>query len=314
MSLQLQILIALGLDLLLGDPRWLPHPIRLIGRVAATLEAPLRRTFSNPRLAGVAAVLAVVGSTAMLAYALVTLAGRLHPLAGDALSIFLLYTTLASRDLMLHSHQVYRALVDGDLPAARQRVGWMVGRDTDQLDEPGVVRAAVESVAENLVDGVTAPLLFAALAGPVGALAYKAVNTLDSLFGYRNERYRDFGWASARLDDLVNYLPARLTAPLVPLAAALLGLHPRDSWRVLWRDRHNHTSPNAGLTEAAFAGALGVQLGGLNHYQGQPSQKPTLGDPGEGLEPAHILSANNLMLVTTSLAAALFLSLLGGIP
>ena len=174
---------------------------------------------------------------------------------------------------------VFRPLAAGNLVEARRRVGAIVGRDTDRLDEAGVVRAAVESVAESTVDGVTAPLFFAAVAGPVGAMVYRAVNTLDSMFGHQDDAYRRFGWAAARIDDLANYLPARLTAPLLCLAALLLRLAVRaGAARSLLRDGRNHASPNSGLAEAAMAGALGVQLGGLTYYDGQPLEKPTIGD------------------------------------
>ena len=175
---------------------------------------------------------------------------------------------------------VFRALAAGDIVEARRRVAAIVGRDTERLDEAGVIRAAVESVAESTVDGVTAPLFFAVVAGPVGAMVYRAINTLDSMFGHQDERYRDFGWAAARIDDLANYLPARLTAPLACLAAALLRQRPRSApCESLLRDGRNHASPNSGLAEAAMAGALGVQLGGAICYDGQPLEKPTIGDP-----------------------------------
>jgi adenosylcobinamide-phosphate synthase len=185
----------------------------------------------------------------------------------------------------------------------------LVGRDTDRLNEQGVTRAAVESVAENLVDGVTAPLFFAVLGGPIAAMMYKAVSTLDSTFGYKDEKYLDFGWASARLDDVVNYVPARLTAPLVAATAAIWGFRPLCCLRICLRDGRKHPSPNAGLAEAAVAGALGVQLGGLNYYDGEPHQGACLGDPKRSLDKSDILSANKLMLST----AILFLLLLIGI-
>jgi adenosylcobinamide-phosphate synthase len=184
-----------------------------------------------------------------------------------------------------------------------------VGRDTDSLDEPEVVRATVESVAENMVDGVTAPLLFAVVGGPIGAILYKAVNTLDSTFGYKNERYLQFGWASARLDDVVNFIPARITAPLTAVTAGLVGLRPLGAWRMFRRDGRKHPSPNSGLTEAAVAGALGVQLGGVNRYFGIASERPRMGDPLQPLSRAHILKTNRLMLVTSALALAAFVAI-----
>jgi len=302
MSLEYQILAAVVLDLLIGDPRWLPHPVRGIGWFAGRLESLTRNLFSRLRIAGIITVLMVIGTVGLCAYSLVELGARLHPVAGDVVSTLLIYTAVAAQDLARHSSTVYRALASEDLPEARRWVGMMVGRDTDRLDEVGVVRAAVESVAENLVDGVTAPLLFGIIGGPVGAMIYRTINTLDSMFGYKNERYLlEFGWASARIDDAANYLPARLTAPLLCVASGLLRRRSVASLRILVRDARRHTSPNAGFAEAAMAGALGVQLGGLNMYFGQPSPKPTIGDPAVPLSKAHIPAANALMFVTSAL-------------
>jgi len=302
-SLYQQILLAILLDLLLGDPRWLPHPVQGIGWLAQRAEAPLRRLVPNPKLAGIAAVVWVVGSTALIGLGLLKGAALLHPLVADLVAILLLYTCLATRSLHDHALAVYRPLKAGNLLAARQRVSWLVGRDTDQLDEGEVTRAAVESVAENTVDGCTAPLLFACVGGPLGALAYKAISTLDSTFGYKNEQYLQFGWASARLDDLANLLPARLTALLVVPAALLLRLDAGTAWRIFKRDRHNHPSPNGGQIEAAVAGALGVRLGGINSYFGQPSSRPFMGDPLQPLVARHILQAVWLMWLVYGLVA-----------
>ncbi len=308
MGLEWQILLAVTLDLLIGDPRWFPHPVRLMGNLALRLEGPARRHIPNPRIAGASVVVAVVVSAAVCACGLLFCAGLVHPVLGDVVSVLILYTGIAARDMVQHSSEVYRALVSGTLPEARRRVGMICGRDTDTLDETAVAKAAVESVAENMVDGVTAPLFYAVIAGPVGMIAYKAVNTLDSTFGYKNVRYREFGWASARLDDLVNFIPARLSALLVPVAARVLGERTSGAFRAFLRDRSKHPSPNAGQTEAAVAGALGIQLGGLSHYSGQPSNKPRLGDPVETIQPAHILRANSLFVVTSGLLLGVMLA------
>lgn len=300
-----QILLAMLLDLLLGDPRWLPHPVQGIGWLAQRVEAPLRRLIANQKLAGVVAAVWVVGATTLVGFGLLKGAALLYPLAGDIVAILLLYTCLATRSLHDHALAVYRPLISGNLVEARQRVGWLVGRDTDQLDEGEVTRAAVESVAENTVDGCTAPLLYACLAGPLGALAYKAISTLDSTFGYKNERYLQFGWASARLDDLANLLPARLTALLVIPAALLLRLDAGTAWQIFKRDRHNHPSPNGGQIEAAVAGALRIRLGGVNSYFGQPSTRPFMGDPLQPLAARHILQAVRLMWLGYGLTALL---------
>ena len=313
MSLTCQILAAVALDLLLGDPAWLPHPVRGIGWIAQRLETPVRRMLRSEMAAGILTVALVVGLAGGGAWGLVRLAGLIHPVAATIVSVALIYTTIAARDLERHSMAVFRALTAHDLPLARQKVAQIVGRDTAQLDATGVARAAVECVAESTVDGVTAPLFFAILAGPAGAMAYRAINTLDSTFGYKTDRYLRFGWASARLDDLANYLPARITGPLIGLAAAFLGRRPIQSWRILRRDGRKHESPNAGLPEAAMAGALGVQLGGLTYYGGEPMQKPAIGDPIVPLATAHISTANVLMLVTMMLFLAFGLASRSGI-
>lgn len=304
MRLEYQILLAVALDLVLGDPRWLPHPVRGIGRMALWLEALSRRVLGSTRLAGLIAAFSVYLIVGGATWGVIYLAALAHPLAGDVASIVVIYTTIAARDLARHSMAVFRCLAAADIIEARRCVGAIVGRDTVQLDEAGVTRAAIESVAESTVDGVTAPLLFAVIAGPVGAMVYRAVNTLDSIFGHQDDRYRQFGWAAARIDDLANYIPARCTAPLICVAAWLLRQRPRLALQTLRRDGRKHASPNSGLTEAAMAGALGVQLGGVNYYDGQPSDKPTIGDAVVPLSPRHIRLANALMFV----AAGLFLA------
>lgn len=308
MGLEHQIMIAVGLDLALGDPRWLPHPVRGIGWLALRLETLTRRYLGDTRGAGTVAALTTYAAAGAAAWAVIRGAAALHPLAGDAAAIVLIYTTIAARDLAGHSMAVFQSLTAGDLDEARRRVGWIVGRDTDRLDPPGVVRASVESVAESTVDGVTAPLFYAAVAGPVGAIVYRAINTLDSMFGHQDQRYGRFGWAAARLDDAANYLPARFTAPLISVAAVLLRLRPLASLRVLLRDGRKHASPNAGLTEAAMAGALGVRLGGVTYYDGQPLDKPTIGDELVPLDAEHIRRANAVMFVTVGLFLVLCLA------
>jgi len=304
MRLEYQILAAVALDLALGDPRWLPHPVKGIYRLALALERVARRLVPSARVAGILTALTVYGVAGLTAWGTIRLAGLAHPMAADVASIVVIYATIAARDLAHHSMAVFRPLAAGDLPLARQRVAMIVGRDTDRLDEPGVARAAVESVAESTVDGVTAPLFFALIAGPVGAMVYRAINTLDSIFGHKDDRYLYFGWASARIDDLANFIPARLTAPLLGAAALLLGQRPLQSLKILLRDGRKHESPNAGLAEAAMAGALGVQLGGLNTYGGEPLDKPTIGDPLVPLAARHIPAANALMFAASGLFLA----------
>lgn len=308
MSLEVQILLAVLLDAAAGDPRWLPHPVRGIYALAKVLEGPARGALPagprGERLAGLATALVTYAAAGGAAWGLIAAARLAHPLAGDIAGVLVIYTTIAARDLARHASAVLRPLERGDLPAARRTVAMIVGRDTAGLDEAGVTRAAVESVAESTVDGVTAPLLFALAAGPVGAMVYRAINTLDSTFGYKDDRYRYFGWASARIDDAANWLPARLTAPLIALAAALTGQRAMASVRTLLRDGRKHESPNAGLAEAAMAGALGVQLGGVNYYGGEALAKPTIGEPAVALAPRHIRWASALMFVTAGLLLA----------
>ena len=304
MNYLLHIPAALALDLLLGDPRWMPHPVRGMGWMAERVKRAAEGMCPGPLSAGVCTAAAVVLCSTVLAYALVRGAAMVHPWAADAAAVWLIYSTVAVRDMHRHSSDVYRALAAGDLERARRSVGRMVGRDTESLDESGITRAGVESVAEGIVDGVTAPLFYAFLAGPVGAVAYRAVNTLDSMYGYRHGEFRRFGTASARLDDAANYVPARLTAPLVCAAGGLMRLRFVRAVKTLLRDGRKHSSPNAGLCEAAVAGALGVRLGGVNYYFGEPDPKPTLGEPLEKLQKDHLRSANLLALATVGLFAA----------
>lgn len=220
-----------------------------------------------------------VGITAVVAALLLQGAYALHPYLGVFFAVILSWSCLAARSLHQESGLVAKALTAGDLAAARKYLSYIVGRDTAELEEPEIWRGAVETVAENTADGVIAPLLFLMLGGPVLGLAYKAVNTLDSMVGYKNAKYLLFGRASARCDDLLNFIPARLTGILMVLTASFAGLLAKNSWRIMLRDGRNHSSPNSGIPEASAAGALGVQLGGTNSYFGKPVEKPVIGDP-----------------------------------
>lgn len=293
--------LAFTLDLLFGDPRWISHPVQWIGRLARFSEERLRRTRLPLRLAGVLAVIIVAGGSAAFCWLLIATASHLHRVAGLAVSIYLLYSSFAVRSLGDHAGAVQAALEAGDKELAREKVALMVGRDTAFLDEGGIALAATESVAENTVDGVTAPLFYALLFGPVGAIAYKAINTLDSTFGYKNERYLEFGWASARLDDAANYLPARLTVIAVAVAAVIGKLRFFDIFKSVWKGARLHASPNAGYPESAFAGALGVTLGGERSYGGEIHQVPLLGvKPGQ-CNPLIIRQSIALMWMTAVL-------------
>lgn len=304
-ALWFRVTAAFLLDLILGDPRWLPHPVVALGKLTAALEKALRRPHHRPsqqRLAGILVVVMVVGVAALGGVLAVGWATSLHPLAGLVVEVLLIYTTLATRSLEDHLVPVARALDRRDLPAARRAVSLVVGRDTAGLDEAEVARAAVESAAESTCDGIVAPLLFAFLGGATGALAYRAINTLDSMLGYRDERYRFFGWAAARLDDLANLAPARLSAGLLLGAGALRGYDWHRALRILRRDARAHPSPNSGYPEAAMAGLLGVRLGGLNRYRGVPSFRPYLGEPGRPPQVADVWAALALVEAAAWLA------------
>jgi adenosylcobinamide-phosphate synthase len=298
------LVLGFLLDQLLGDPPGWPHPVRGLGRLITALEPPLRQLLPE-RLGGVVLLLLVAGTAGGLTWALLAVAGAVHPWARLVLAAVLTYFGLAARSLARETQAVLGPCEKEDWPEARRRLAGIVGRDTHDLPPAEVYRACIETVAENTSDGVVAPLLYAALLGPVGLWVYKAVSTLDSMVGYRNERYRRFGWASARADDLANLLPARLTYLLLALAALLRGRRAGAALRIGWRDGRKHPSPNAGWPEAAMAGALGVQLGGPATYQGVPSEKPRLGEADEPISPDKVRQTVGLMLTAAWLALAL---------
>ena len=304
------LLLGFFLDLLLGDPSWLPHPIRAIGSLIAALEKTLRKLFPKRQggeLAGGAAlvilVLALSGGFTLL---VLWLCGQVGLWLRFLAETVLCYQLLATKFLRVESGKVYQALKAGDLPAARHAVSMIVGRDTEGLDEAGVARAAVETVAENASDGVIDPLLFLALGGAPLGMAYKAVNTMDSMVGYKNEKYLYFGRAAARLDDWVNFLPARIAGVLMCLGAAACGYDSREAWRVFRRDRKNHKSPNSAHTEAACAGALRLRLAGPNYYFGRLVEKPWIGDDLRPIEALDILRAGRLLYAAAFFALLIF--------
>lgn len=292
------LLLAVGLDLLIGDPESRFHPVALLGKAIAGLEGLLYRGAASGRgrrLAGAVLVLVSAAPVCIISSLLLALLERESPLLAAAAGGFLLWSTIGANSLKREARRVLGFLQNGDLQAARERLGLIVGRDTEHLDEGEITRATVETVAENISDGVIAPLFYFAVGGVPLALTYRAINTLDSMVGYRNERYRDFGWFAARLDDVANFLPARLTALLLAAGAFLLGYDWRRALSVTWRDAGKHASPNSGYPEAAVAGALGIRLGGLNYYQGIPSLRAHLGDPLQPLERSQIAAAVRLV-------------------
>ena len=296
------------LDALFGDPAWLPHPVVFMGRAIARLEGFLRpRLPKTPRgevLGGAIVAFCLPVGTLVFTGAVCRGAARLHPLLGLAVQMFWCAQALAARGLVQESTNVYKELIKPDLPAARRAVSRIVGRDTAALTAEGVTKAAVETVAENASDGVIAPLFYMLLGGAPLALTYKAINTMDSMLGYKNEKYLYFGRIPAKLDDVANYLPSRLAALLWVAAAAFTHNDAKGAWKIWRRDRRNHASPNSAQTESACAGALGVQLAGPAYYFGQYYPKLTIGDALRPIEPEDILRANRMMYVASSFALA----------
>lgn len=305
--------LAFSLDLMFGDPRWFPHPVRLMAMLASRFENFFRSFFTNERLAGSLTVIAVLLSVFCLTSLLFLFLLRFSSMFYSAGCVLLLYFSLALRDLIIHANDVIQALELDDLSLARNKVAMLVGRDTDNLDQAGVVRACVESVAENTSDGVIAPLFWSFSAGTafaffsgaaiapaaatVAALLYKSVNTMDSMFGYKNEQYHHFGTVAAKLDDWLNFLPARLTALAIVMAAFIIGKNQSRAWQILRRDGSQHPSPNSGRPEAAMAGALGIRLAGPQSYFGQTVKKPFIGDALYKPNSLHIRTANRILFV-----------------
>lgn len=312
--MELLAVITLGflMDQVLGDPHWLYHPVRLIGAYISFLEKGIRRVFGDGERAliagGTVLVIFVTGTTAVVSGGILYACGRVAPWLKFLASVILCYQLFAVRSLKVESMKVYRELKKDDLPAARYAVSMIVGRDTERLDMTGVTKAAVETVAENTSDGVAAPLFYMALGGPVLGWVYKAVNTMDSMVGYKNEKYYYFGFAAAKLDDLANFIPARLSAFVMIAAAFLTGLDGKNAWKIFWRDRFNHKSPNSAQTEAVCAGALRVQLAGNAYYFGKLYEKPTIGDDLRPVENRDIRRANRLMMGTAWLSLILALT------
>jgi adenosylcobinamide-phosphate synthase len=296
------------LDAMIGDPHSLPHPVRWMGRLITAGENLIRRFCAGPRslrLAGVVLALGLPTLAFCAGWAIMAGGTAIHDWIGRGVGIWLASTVLAWRDLVDHIRSVSDALKAGMMERARHAVGLIVGRDTDRLSEPEIVRAAVETIAESASDGVVAPLVFLVIGGPPLALAYKAISTLDSMIGHRDAVHRDLGWASAKLDDLVNWIPARITAGLIAIAAAPVSSSLSAVYRsfmILLRDGHKHPSPNSGRPEAAMAGALGVQLGGTNCYAGAQEHRPLLGDAAQPLSAVHIRQAVWMMTVAYLLA------------
>ena len=299
----LALIAGFLLDLLLGDPEWLYHPVRLIGKYISFAEKRLRARGGNLRKSAVlltaSTVLLTMAAAALILF-LLHLAGQIPLFIGMALMNWM---GIAVTCMAKEARDVEKSF-DCGIYAARNQVARIVGRDTGRLDEEEIVKAAVETVAENTTDGVISPLFWALLGGPILLWGFKAANTLDSMVGYMDEKYRDIGWSSAKLDDVLNYLPARLTAVLMTCAAFLGGKEGKNAWRIVRRDHANHKSPNCAWSEAAAAGALHIQLGGTHEYFGKPVLKPTIGDADRPAERKDIRLAVRLLYITAFLMMA----------
>lgn len=298
------------LDLIFGDPHWLPHPICLIGNLIGFLDKKLRRMLAPGEtallLGGALMVIIVLVIAFAVPYAVLTLAEHVNPWLRFALETVMCYQIFATKCLRDESMKVYTALKDNDLVDARLKLSWIVGRDTKELDAAEVTKGAVETVAENTADGIIAPMFYMFIGGAPLAFLYKGINTMDSMVGYKNDTYLYFGRCAAKLDDLANLIPARITGLVMIAAAYCVGLNGAGAWKIFWRDRYNHLSPNSAMTESVTAGALNIQLGGDHYYFGKLVHKDTIGDDIRPVCAEDIVQANRLLYMTAVLCLALF--------
>lgn len=298
------LIMILGyiMDLVFGDPYWFPHPVRFIGKLISKTEKFIRKHAKSEKSLkywGILMWLVPVVTTAIVTALIVKIAS-FNKYVEIFVSAFIIYTTLSTKCLKDEATKIYKVLETGDIKKSRVQLSYIVGRDTTNLSQSEIIRATVETVAENTVDGTISPMFYGFLFGPVGAMTYKAINTLDSMVGYKNDKYLNLGCVSAKLDDVANFIPARLTAIFMPLGAFLCGMNGLNSFKIAIRDRKNHKSPNCAFAEGAAAGAIGVQLGGTNIYFGQEVYKPTIGDKKRELENYDIVRMNKLMYATTA--------------
>ncbi len=294
-------------DLIIGDPRWIPHPVVIIGKFISFIEDKLYRKSVSPRTLyyrGFLLVIFVMVFTLTSIGVILYLSRLIHPYLYTAVYIWFLASTLAVKGLGQAGLDILKNLETNNIETARKKTGEIVGRDTENLSEKEIARATVETVAENTVDGVTAPLFYALLGGLPLAMLYKAVNTMDSMVGYNNQRYQYFGRFAAKLDDLANYIPARLTALIMLLCSLFLGYNWKRGWKVLLTDSRKHPSPNSGYSEAVTAGVLGIELGGTNYYRGVPSKRPVMGIKTRDIDPRDILHSVRLMYLTSFVTVA----------
>ena len=298
----LTMILGYIMDLVFGDPYWFPHPVRFIGKLISKTEKFIRKHAKSEKSLkywGILMWLVPVVTTALVTALIVKIAS-FNKYVEIFVSAFIIYTTLSTKCLKDEATKIYNVLETGDIKKSRVQLSYIVGRDTTNLSQSEIIRATVETVAENTVDGTISPMFYGFLFGPVGAMTYKAINTLDSMVGYKNDKYLNLGCVSAKLDDVANFIPARLTAIFMPLGAFLCGMNGINSFKIAIRDRKNHKSPNCAFAEGAAAGAIGVQLGGTNIYFGKEVYKPTIGDKKRELENYDIVRMNKLMYATTA--------------
>lgn len=304
----LVMVIAYLLDLVIGDPYSFPHPVRFIGNLIRFTEGKIRIIFKSKKQLKIGGFLlwaTTVGFTALVTNLILNLL-CINNIFYVIIASIILYTTLSTKCLADEAKKIYEVLKTGDIEKSRKQLSYIVGRDTTSLNENEIIRATVETVAENTVDGIISPMMYGFIGGPVLAMAYKAINTLDSMVGYKNEKYGDIGFASAKIDDIANFIPARITPFFMMIASFILGFNSKKSIKIAMRDRKNHKSPNCAYAEGAVAGALEVQLGGTNMYFGEKVYKPTIGDKDRELEAEDILRTNKIMYLTSFIALVIF--------
>ncbi len=308
--LPIQIGIAFLLDIMIGDPRWFPHPVRMIGVCIEYCEKVLRRLVPSEQVGGIFLAFIIVTGTYLVTYQLLVFFYEIRWSLGIITSIVIIFFSLSTRDLLRETRNVLNALKSGNLKNARKNLSRIVGRDTQNLSEEQIATGCIETSAENIVDGIIAPLFYAFIGGPALAMAYKSINTLDSMVGYKNDKYIDFGRASAKLDDIANYIPARIAAVVLPIASYLCGADYSNSVKILKRDGQKHPSPNSGIPEAAIAGALGIRLGGPSIYNDVSSYKPFIGDQQKDVSFDDINSASKIVMVSAIISVVVGISFL----
>lgn len=296
------------MDLLIGDPNNPFHPVRGIGWLASKLEIIFRRFLKKYlRLAGLIVWVLTIISTFIITYGIIFVFSEINKYLALIVQGIIIYFCISAKGLVVEGYGVMKYLKEGDIKKARKRLSYIVGRDTENLDSNGVIRAVIETIAENISDGVIAPILFAGIFGAAGSMVYKAVNTMDSMFGYKNDRYIEYGYFPAKLDDVFNYIPARITGILIVISSFFLKKNYKNSLKTYKRDRYNHTSPNSAHPEAAMAGALDIQLGGSNYYFGKIVEKPLIGDKIKEIEVCDVKNTIDILYLSSTIGCMLAL-------